>query len=203
MSFRTKTILGIALIQATLLFVLITNSLSFLRSSNEQALAQRAATAVSLVASSARDAVLSFDVATLDSLVWVTLANEGLVYARVISANMSVLAQAGDAEALSRPFVEDHSVQDVADGVFDIRAEIRESQALFGYVDLGLSVGQIDELLAVAWRQMAVTALIAVALTALFSLMLGVYLTRALKGLAQASRLYRGLPAIDGAAGLF
>jgi hypothetical protein len=85
MSFRLKTILGIAAIEAVLLLTLIVSSLQFLRASNEEELIKRAATAATLFATTTKDAVLATDLASLDSFVKEALKNPGLVYARVIS----------------------------------------------------------------------------------------------------------------------
>ena len=65
MSFRLKTMLGIAIIEATLLFILVLYSTSELRLSNEQALYNRAETTTILFANTSEDAVLSTDIASL------------------------------------------------------------------------------------------------------------------------------------------
>ena len=58
MSFRLKTILGIALIEAVLLAVLIVSGLRWLQESNQAQLLQRAETSVHLFAALTKDAVL-------------------------------------------------------------------------------------------------------------------------------------------------
>ena len=180
MSFQNKIILGIGIIQAVLLLILIGSSLNLLRTSNEEALVRRATLAAPLFASSARDAVLSLDLPSLDSLVRAAITNHGLVYARVSNVHGGLLAEAGDQEVLSRLFVEDHRVQDVVDGVFDTRAEIGDAETVFGYFDLGISAKQIEDLLAAARQEMALIALTAMVLMTLFSFILGLYLTREL-----------------------
>ena len=59
MSFRLKTILGIASIQAVLLVLLIWISIGYLRSSNENELMKRAQTVVHLFGTTTKDAVLA------------------------------------------------------------------------------------------------------------------------------------------------
>lgn len=69
MSFRLKTILGVALIEAVLLSLLVISGIYYLRSSNEAQLAERARTTARLIASMTSDAVVATDLATLDALV--------------------------------------------------------------------------------------------------------------------------------------
>lgn len=69
MSFRLKTILGIACIETVLLLMLLLSSLAYLRESNQDELRQRTTTATTLFATATRDAVLSTDLARLEELV--------------------------------------------------------------------------------------------------------------------------------------
>ena len=67
MSLRLKTILGIALIEAVLLALLIVTVESHLRDSAGGALVKRAQTTATLFATTAKDPLLSFDLASLDA----------------------------------------------------------------------------------------------------------------------------------------
>src|SRR6266540_5566739 len=95
MSFRIKTIVGIALIEAVLLFILIYSSLNLLKTSNEEEFRKRADTVARLFATAAKEAVLSMGLASLKSLVSEVLTNPGIVYARV-RGTRGTLAQGGD-----------------------------------------------------------------------------------------------------------
>ena len=188
MSFRVKTILGIAGIEVALLTLLIWSSLGFLKTSNEEELIKRAATTATLFATTTKDAVLTTDVASLDSFVNEVLKNPGLVYARVISTTDGVLAQGGDPQALIRAFVSDSSHQKISDGIFDTSANIAVGGVVYGRVEIGLSSSPIQEVLADARKKTSAIAAIEMALTALFSFALGTYLTRQIKGLTDGSR---------------
>jgi diguanylate cyclase (GGDEF)-like protein len=188
MSFRVKTILGIAGIEVALLTLLIWSSLGFLKTSNEEELIKRAATTATLFATTTKDAVLTTDVASLDSFVNEVLKNPGLVYARVISTTDGVLAQGGDPQALTRAFVSDSSHQKISDGIFDTSANIAVGGVVYGRVEIGLSSSPIQEVLADARKKTSAIAAIEMALTALFSFALGTYLTRQIKGLTDGSR---------------
>ena len=68
MSFRWKTILGVALIEAALLMLLLWSANYYLRFSNENQLARHVQTTLELLETASRDAVLSSDLATLDEI---------------------------------------------------------------------------------------------------------------------------------------
>ncbi len=124
MSFRFKTILGLALIEVALLGLLVWSSLSILHRSSNLQLVTRATTTATLFATTTQDAVLSTDLASLESFVTAVLRNPGLVYARVLDSAGRVLAEGGDPAALSRPFIPDQVVDQTTDGVFDVAAPI-------------------------------------------------------------------------------
>ncbi len=187
-SFRLKTILGIAGIEIALLSLLIWSSLEFIKTSNEEELIKRAATTAALFATTTKDAVLTTDVASLDSFVKEVLKNPGLVYARVTSPTDGVLMQGGDPQALARTFVSDGNHHMISDGIFDTSADIVVSGVVYGRVEIGLSSGPIQEVLAHARKKTSAIAAIGVVLTALFSFALGTYLTRLVKGLTDGSR---------------
>jgi len=186
LSFRLKTILGIALIESMLLLILIVSGLNFLGESNEKQLRQHAQTTSRLFANAIKDAVLSTDLATLESFIGEILTNPDIVYAR-ISSNKLVLAEGGDAEVLNLPHHPDNQLADVTDGIFDVRVEIIEGSVVYGVIEMGLSTSTIEQLLADARRWTVGIASLEVTLVAIFSFVLGTYLTRQLHRLKNAS----------------
>ena len=96
MSFRAKTIIGIALIQSVLLLVLVFSGLNYLSESNSLQLQQRASSTVGLFSAATSDAVLATDIATLESIATEMMAIPDVVYVR-ISGGGFVLAESGDA----------------------------------------------------------------------------------------------------------
>ncbi|MCO5760175.1 MAG: response regulator [Chromatiaceae bacterium] len=187
MSFRLKTILGIALIEAILLAVLIVSGLRWLQESNQAQLLQRAETSVHLFTAMTKDAVLTLDLATLESFVQEVLTNPGISYARVRDSQGRVLAQGGDGAALARDFRPDTDPALARDGVFDTFALIEEAGVSFGRVEIGLEVAAFRALLEEARLKASAIALLEMGLVALFSLLLGTYLTRQLGQLRRAA----------------
>lgn len=188
MSLRLKTILGVATIEAALLALLVSSVLNFMRDDSESALMQRAETAAALFATTTKNAVLSFDLASLDAFAAEVLKNPGMVYARVVDADGNVYAEAGDPEALGATFSPDADLESVTDEVFDQSADIASAGVLYGRVEIGLSTNSIDIALAEARKLAGSIALAEMILVALFSYVLGSYLTHQLKALHHGAR---------------
>jgi signal transduction histidine kinase len=175
-----------------LLLILVISSMSFLRQSNEDEFQKRAHTTTRLFAAAVQDAVLATDLATLESTAAAVLENPDIVYARVRSHGR-VLAQAGDAGALARPFRADTGIDGIDDEAFDAGAEIRVEGSLEGEVEIGLSVGTVRSVLRAAKTRISAIAGAEMGLVALFSFILGLYLTRNLDALREgAQRLGAG-----------
>jgi len=187
-SFRLKTILGIALIEAILLLILISMTLDYLKSTNYDALVKRASTTATLFATTTKDGVLSYDLASLEAFVSEVMKNPDLKYARVLGPQGQLFARGGDQNALNRSFVADIKVQDVTDGIYDTFAHISEAGVIYGRVELGLDIAPIIETINEAKQRSAFIGLIEMGLVALFSLLLGSYLTSQLKILTKAAK---------------
>ena len=187
MSFRLKTILGIALIEALLLALLIFSVLGQLRDSHQHQLSDRAATTATLFATLAKEAVLAMDLASIESLTREILHNPDLRYARVIDGEGRPLAAAGTPALLDRPFSDDRTIEDATDGIFDTYAELRAGGLYYGRVEIGLSVAAMQHTLRQVRNKSLTIAAAEMLLVALFSFVLGSYLTRQLKGLTDAS----------------
>lgn len=188
MSLRLKTILGIATIEAILLILLVSMTLDYLRSTNYEGMVKRASTTATLFATTSKDAILSYDLASLDAFVTEVMRNPDLVYARVLGPEGELFAQAGDAEALARPFQVDLDVPSVSDGIFDTRAEVFEGGENYGQVQMGLDISSLNAKIEEAQKWSAALATIEMGLVALFSFLLGAYLTGQLKVLRGAAR---------------
>ncbi len=188
MSFRLKTILGIALIQTTLLLVLVFSNLYFLRDSNEEQLLERTSTTSRLFASATKDAVLATDLARLEAFIEEILYNPEIVYVRIRDANGMVLAEGSNKLLPNSRIKPDQTLQTVDDGTFDTVAHIVEGDMLFGRVELGFSIESLARTFDSAKNWAVGIATAEVLLVALFSFLLGTYLTRGLQQLRIGSR---------------
>lgn len=189
MSFKLKTILGIALIEVILLTLLVFSAVRFLQDSNETQLIERANTIARLLASMTADSVVSMDLATLDALLAQTQDNPDIAYIRIQHSDGFALAQTGTQALLDRPFVADKALSDdPADPIFDTSYPITISEQTFGYIELGLDTSQLDLFLQNAARQMLSVAALEVVLVGFFGFILGGLLTRQLKDLQKGAQ---------------
>lgn len=188
MSLRLKTIIGIASIEAVLLLLLVSMTLDYLKDTNYDGIQKRAITTATLFATTTKDAVLSYDLASLESFVQEVLKNPDLVYARVLGPDGQFFAVAGDSARNIEVFTADEHVEAVDDGIYDTYAEIQEGGAVYGRVELGLDINSLTETITEAQHRSATIAAIEMGLVALFSLILGTYLTRQLRVLTSAAK---------------
>ncbi|MGD9355383.1 MAG: PAS domain S-box protein, partial [Chromatiales bacterium] len=188
MSFRLKTILGIALIETILLVVLILSALSFLRDSNEKLLIEHATSTSRLFASAIKDAVLATDLATLESSTRQILLTPEIVYVRIKSFERT-LAEGGKTSLLDQEREADSSLDQVTDGVFDTIEPIDVNGTPYGLLEMGFSTRSVEQLLSEARRWTVSIGMLEVILVAIFSLILGTYLTRQLQQLTKASKI--------------
>ena len=188
MSLRLKTIFGIAFIEAILLILLVSMTLDYLKETNYEGIQKRANTTATLFATTTKGAVLSYDLASLESFVQEVLKNPDLVYARVLGPEDQLFAIGGLDTGHQGDFKPDHHVEQVDDGVYDTFAEIVEGGAVYGRVELGLDINSLRETIVEAQRRSATIAASEMGLVALFSLILGTYLTRQLRVLTIAAK---------------
>jgi C4-dicarboxylate-specific signal transduction histidine kinase len=186
LSFRLKTILGIALIESFLLMILVFSAMDFLQNSNEKQLQQRADITLRLFSSAIKDAVLSMDLATLESFVEEIVTNPDIVYTRISNSEI-ILAQSGDATILNHPHHPDKTLFEVTDGIYDIRTEVMQDGISYAVIEMGLSTESIEHLFTEARRWIGSIASLEISLVALFSFVLGTYLTKQLSMLKKAS----------------
>lgn len=188
MSLRWKTILGIALIEGLLLLLLVYTALGYMRSASYDSLLKRAQTTASLFATTTKDAVLSYDLASLETFTDELMNNPDMEYARVTDADGNVFAASGNEALLARPFVLDQSPDQIDDGVFDIQANIIEGGEVYGRVQIGIDTASLERAISATQSWSITIASIEMVLVALFSFVLGTYLTSQLATLRSAAK---------------
>lgn len=177
LSVRVKTMLGTAAIELVLLSALIWVALDFMLESANEALNKRATTTSQLFASATKDAVLSYDLASLETFATELLSNPDIRYVKVLDAEKQLLAFDGDESFMDTEFVADNDVSLVKDEVFDASAKIVESEVEFGTVYIGIDIGSINQALAKIKQFIVGIAVFEMILVAFFSYILGIYLT--------------------------
>lgn len=187
MRFRTKTVIGVALIEVALLAVLVWSAVSVLRESNQAELTRRAQLGAKLIAASAKDAIISRDLARLDSITAEALQDEQFEFVRILDADGTVLASRGDPALLKRPVQTDTLIDLVDDAVYDWSEAVSAGGVRYGSVNLGVSTAPLQLLLGSARRWAIGIAALEMILVAIFSWLLGSYLTRQLELMRQGS----------------
>ncbi|OFI33665.1 histidine kinase [Alteromonas lipolytica] len=188
LSLRTKTMAGTALIEATLLLILIITSLSFINALIEENVVKRAETTANLFSSISRNALLSLDLATLETSTDELMTNPDIIYVRIYDSNYQTLASREREGYQSRPFIEDNSVQDIDDSVYDISKRVTVSDQFYGEVQIGIDVASVQASVLTIRNWIISLALLEMMLVALFSFGLGTYLTSQLKSLRKGAR---------------
>jgi len=188
LSLRTKTIIGVALIAAILFLILITTVFKLLNDLVDTSVETSAQTTTTLFVSTAKNAFLSYDLASLEADATEMLSNPNISYVRVLDNNNNVYVEKGEPEALNHPFKQDRDVMSAEDGIYDTAADITVGETLFGRVEIGLDVDSINRSVKRVRTWTLTLAAIELALIALCSFLLGSYLMSQLKQLRAGAR---------------
>jgi len=186
MSFRLKTILGIAFIECIVLVILVVTSLNLFSKTLEDEIRKRASTTSNLFAMSIKDAVIAGDLATIESVASSLLTNPDIIYVRVLDDMGDILEQQGEVNHLDSIFHQNHTLEEAShDRTYDISSPIIESGDVYGTVKLGLNIGQIDIFISKIRNNIIGIAIFEILIVALVSFIFGSYLTRQLVALKQ------------------
>jgi len=189
MSFRLKTVLGIAIIELTVMAILIGINQFALGGSASSQLFERAESTSRVFANAVADAVIATDLATLDSTIQAAVSSEELTYLRIKNPAGIVLSQSGAENALAAPFVRDTSYDAaLSDQIIDIDLPIVIEGTNFGTIELGLSTVSVENEIANAFQMNLIVAAIGMSLVAVFGFGLGSMLTGQLKWLREGAR---------------
>ena len=179
MSFRTKMITGIALIEGLFLFAILMSSLGVLAQSRRQALVTRATGDVRLFATAAANALVSEDIGALQRIARQVMHNRGIAYAAAWDANGRLLAHAG------RKVVSTHTYRAAASVMVDGTS--------YGRVEIEATDHGFAPILAQASRRIVAIALGEMLLVGFVSWLFGAYLMRQIAAIeAGTARIARG-----------
>lgn len=187
MSFLLKTILGVAAIETALLMLLVVSSNQALTTSLEEEMDKRAETTLSLLDASFRDAILSSDLATLESVAGLVVDIPDVVYVRISGPSGEILAESSspaheDAHQVSGP--EHHAGQ----SSFHVaKRQVVVAGVSYATMEVHFSLDSAFAAREELQRTNLSIALSELLLVALFSSVLGFYLTRELEKLREAS----------------
>ncbi len=187
LSFRLKTILGIALIQSVLIFIHVYHDLGQLRESHYEALSKRASSVALLFAAASNDAVLSSDLSTLESIVDEVMKNPGVVYAQVLDRDGEVMAERGAEQSISG-VQQESGFDDEGHYVDQAKQNITEAGVYYGQVRIGLRDPRIQELISEAKSEAAIFAIIDLLFVGIFAYFLASWLAKQVRALDEGAR---------------
>jgi signal transduction histidine kinase len=188
MSFKVKTILGIAFIESILLAIIYFTSVSSLNETNENQIKTRADETSSLISLWVRNALLTYDVANTEFFINSLVETDGLVYVHIRNKDGATFAFAGDTKYSTHPNEADFTLAEAnKDGVFDANKPVFVEDVQIGTVEIGLSVTKLSQFIDDVSHRIKVIAIIEIFLSALFSFILGWLLTRRLDRLKQVA----------------
>ena len=168
--------------------ILITTVFKLLNDLVDTSVDTSAQTTTNLFVSTAKNAFLSYDLASLEADATEILSNPNISYVRVLDNNNNVYVEKGEPEALNHPFQLDSDVMSATDGIYDTAADIKVGETLYGRVEIGLDVDSINQSVNRVRTWTLTLAAIELALIALCSFLLGSYLMSQLKQLRAGAR---------------
>lgn len=187
MSIKTKIILSVVITEAILLLILVGSLYQYTKKANEAALRDYVTTTERLLVTTTKDAIISFDLATLESYLEDALRNDRIAYIRILDGTGAILAAAGG-QSLEKPFVLDTNYKDVTDGIFDKRVGVDVDDFNYGSIEIGFDTKPFEKSLKRLLQIAGIIIVIELALVILFSFLLGSVLTKQLKVLRDAAR---------------
>lgn len=159
-----------------LLYVLF----QFIDGSTTEEVESRAQSIARILATTTSDDVRSLDLASLQSVVDAAARTPGMAFARIISYDGRLLAEAGNPEALTQPFHKPDIDERLPD-IYMAKATVVAAGANYGSVEIGLDLRDRKQEIVMIKRQSLLLAGLKVLAAALFSMAAGLYLVRRLR----------------------
>lgn len=185
-SFKVKTIIGIAIIESILLALIYFTSINALSETSENQIKARGHETSNLIALWVKNGLLTYDVGNTESFITTLSEGESLVYVHVKDSEGNTFAFAGDNAYRDKPITVDQTLADASvDGVFDTRSNVDVDGISIGIVEIGLSVQELSKYVDEVALKIKVIAVAEVFLSALFSWLLGWLLTQRLENLKE------------------
>ena len=181
MSFRLKLILGVALIEALLLALLMVGVVGHFREFGQQLLEDYARVKAQDAALQVKQALGEGDAPRLAALADSLLGDPDLAYVRILDPAGQLLAMAGQPSPAQAP-------RSGASGVVAMAVDVPGPNRPLGRVEVGVGTARAERAFALLEGRIWMVMAVGMGLVAAFSLGLGLYLSRRLKGLEEGAR---------------
>jgi len=187
LSFRWKAIVFIASIEGAFNIMFAFIIVGVMQSNLEEQFFKRAQITSRLFATSTTNAVLSTDIASLESFVDEVMQNKDLLYARVKDSSGVLAERAKNPDFLKRTFVSDVNLSEVQDDVFDTFADIRVDDEPYGRVEIGVSTDLLGSTITAIQLKVIMIGVGEIIFSGLVSFLLGTFLVRRLVEMQRGS----------------
>lgn len=187
MKFRTKTVLGVAIIQAVLLAVLVLSVLAQMRTACQEQIEHRANVTAQLLSAAARDPMVAFDVSTLRELAADLVASGQVAYVEFLDESGNRMAASGTEPGGNSALL---ALSDEHLLGRSVAIEVAGTQ--YGHARFGIELDDMTAMLAAVKNKTIAIALGVMAAVAVFSMFFGTLLTKRLNDLSIASRAIAG-----------
>ncbi|WP_159737844.1 HAMP domain-containing hybrid sensor histidine kinase/response regulator [Vibrio atypicus] len=189
MSFRNRIITSILVLQVLLFSALFLLTNQALYDNNQAEVLKRAQAISSLLAKLSKDAVLSYDFATLNAYTTEVLLQPDISYVRILDQLGREMVSGGN-DCKDKPFELDEDIYTVEDGCFDYHAFISESGSNYGSVEIGLDVASASVVGDVFRSRMVFIGILFTFISLLVAMFIGRKLTGRLSTLTIASQKF-------------
>lgn len=184
MSFKWKTILGVAAIELFFLSFLIWQAGRFIQELGEAEIEKRADYAVTLAKTVLLDSLISYDLATIDEQIQQLGGLEGVIYVALEGHGKMLASSALYPSTTPDP---DESVSVATDGSYDIVHSFDVGGQSLGLLRIGFSLQDLFELTFLAKSRLYAIAFLELLLVGVCSLLLARYLVNRVLLLQRAS----------------
>ena len=193
----TKLVASIVLVQALMLGILVWNSNRQFSSSHAELLQQHSDDKSKLLATTLAPALAANDRAVILDILSLLKDSQSLTYVMVYNHSHVLMGSIGDTKTRRMPSTSgdtanNHYKPTKDDGVFDIERKIFLSEQHIGTIYVGYSTGQIESLVSKTRIQNTTIAALAILISMLFSIVLGIFLTRNLRKLEEGAEALKG-----------
>lgn len=175
LSLRVQAVLGIGIIEISMLLILLYSVFAFIEDSTAKEVDRRAQSLVRVFAATVTDDVLALDLGSLHAFVEEAAGTPGTAFARVIDYEGHLLAQAGDGQFLLKPFKASTTRGELPD-VYMASAQIEKAGLGYGWVEIGLDLREQNQGIARLKSNSLIIAALEVLIAAGFSILAGHYL---------------------------
>ncbi|MDH5544131.1 MAG: PAS domain S-box protein [Gammaproteobacteria bacterium] len=180
MNFRSKNILGIAIIQIILLLFIVPSQIKIIENSHIEELLENAETTTRLFATLAITPAISNDIATLEQISHQLTTESDVRKVKIVNGNNQVLASSGDIENMLH-----------LESEFDylIKVPIGDKNLNIGHIEAYFSSEHLRAIVSESLQRTLIIGITSLCIAILFAYTLGSYLSKRLKHLEAGAKL--------------